>query len=235
MNNIEQLSNFYSDENLGLDLKLVEYAYTSFKPFFKGSVGLELGPSYGYMTKFLIDDFDSLHIVEGSKSLINQIPSYINIVKHNILFEEFHSEIKFDTIIMNHVLEHLENPQSILTKFREYVSPDGVFIIGVPNAKSIHRLAAVKLELLTSEYALKPRDKKLGHFRVYDTKSLIKEVEHAGLTVNNKGGIFLKPLSNAQIKENWDDELINGFYLLGNDFPDHCAEVFVVCSNSIIK
>lgn len=230
-NKVDNSANFYNDSFLNFDLKLAEYNYLSLKPYFKGDLALELGPAIGQMTKYLVNDFKSLHLVEGSKNLIDQIPNYENVTKHHSFFEEFKTELKFETIIMGHVLEHIESPVELLKRIAHWLSDEGVFLISVPNAKSIHRLAAVKMELLKSIYELNERDHQLGHYRVYDLELLKKDILTAGFNIIDSGGIFYKPLSNGQIENNWDEKMINGFYELGKDFPENCAEIFVVCQN----
>ncbi|MEN9441381.1 MAG: hypothetical protein RLZ33_1458 [Bacteroidota bacterium] len=223
-------SNFYNESFLNFDFKLTEFNYLSLKPFFKGDLALELGPAIGQMTSYLVKDFDSIHLVEGALDLLNQIPDYDNVVKHHSYFEEFTTDLTFDTIVMSHVLEHIEKPIELLQHISNWMSDDSVFIISVPNAKSIHRLVAVEMGLLKSEYDLNQRDHELGHYRVYDIDSLKQDVSKSGLKVINEGGIFFKPLSNGQIEQNWDDSMINGFYNLGKKFPEYCAEIYVICS-----
>jgi hypothetical protein len=48
------------------------------------------------------------------------------------------------------------------------------------------------------------------------------------------GGVFLKPLSNQQIQDSWDDALKEAFYQLGTEFPRHAAELFAVCESDSI-
>lgn len=48
-----------------------------------------MGPALGQMTKYLIEDFKELHVIEGSNELLSQIPEYPNIFKYNCYFEEF--------------------------------------------------------------------------------------------------------------------------------------------------
>jgi SAM-dependent methyltransferase len=228
-NNVQDAASFYNTSFLNFDFKLTELNYLSIKEFFKGNNALELGPALGQMTKFLVNDFTSLHLIEGSLDLLNQIPEYPNVVKHHSYFEEFSTDLKFDTIIMSHVLEHIEHPQNVLKQAATWLENDGVFIVSVPNAKSIHRLAAVEMGMLETEFTLNSRDHELGHYRVYDMQTLKEECTNAGLKVVNQGGVFFKPLSNMQIEKNWNEEMINGFFKLGKKFPLNCAEIFVVC------
>lgn len=230
-NKVVESSKFYNDSFLKVDFKLAEYGFQTIKPFFRGNSALELGPASGYMTKNIVNEFASVHLVEGSSQLLNQIPDYENVIKFNSMFEDFNTDETFDTIIMSHVLEHISDPVFVLEKIKSWLKPDGVFIVAVPNAKSIHRLAAVQMELLDSEYTLNERDHQLGHYRVYDLNLLKEHVRQAGFDVIYSGGYFLKPVSNAQIENNWTEEMVEGFYKLGQQFQENCAEIFLVCSN----
>jgi len=221
---------FYKNDILDIDYKQAEFVYRTIKPYFSGKIALELGPASGYMTKYLADDFEKLHIVEGSVDLINQIPDYINVIKHCCMFEDFSTDLKFNTIIMSHVLEHIENPSEVLGKIKTWLADDGVFIVSVPNAKSIHRIVAVKMGMLPMESSLNERDHALGHYRVYDLDMLCKHISEAGFKVIQTGGSFLKPLSNGQIEQYWTPEMIEGFFEVGKIFPEHCAEIFAICS-----
>lgn len=227
---VQDSSQFYNKSFLNFDYKLTEMNYLSLKPYFKGKNLLELGPAMGHMTKFLVNDFENVSVVEGSKELLDLIPNYDNIEKHHSYFEEFETDKKFDTIIMSHVLEHIENPIKILKLISRWLSENGVIIISVPNSKSLHRLAAVEMGLLESEYELNQRDLDLGHYRVYDLNSLKKDIIESSLKIIDEGGVFLKPVSNGQIDDNWTVEMIDGFYKLGKKFPEFCAEIFVVCT-----
>ncbi|MBI2133704.1 class I SAM-dependent methyltransferase [Candidatus Woesearchaeota archaeon] len=57
----------------------------------------------------------------------------------SVITEDFLSaKIKgrFDVIVMNHVLEHIENPRQILTKAKDLLADDGILFIGLPNYDS---------------------------------------------------------------------------------------------------
>jgi SAM-dependent methyltransferase len=221
---------FYGKSFLPFDYILADYGFKTIKPFFKGETALELGPASGFMTKLLVKEFKTLDLVEGSADLLNEIPDHPNVTKHCSFFENFSTDQLFDTIIMSHVLEHIADPVFVLSKVKTWLKNDGVLIISVPNAKSLHRLAAVEMGLLKSPYELNERDHQLGHYRVYSLDILQDDILKAGFTIVEKGGYFLKPVSNGQIESHWTREMIDGFYKLGQKFSDHCAEIFVVCS-----
>ncbi len=229
---VEKSAEFYSKSFLQFDYKLADFAFQTLRPYFKGKVGLELGPASGYMTKSLVKEFEILHLVEGSERLLAQIPDYQNVTKFHSLFEVFNATIQYDTIIMSHVLEHIANPVLVLEKISNWLKKDGVFCVAVPNAKSLHRLVAKEMGILKNEYELNLRDHELGHYRVYDLEKLKEQIGQAGFNIIDSGGYFLKPLSNSQIESNWTPEMIDGFYKVGRKFQENCAEIFVICSRS---
>ncbi|WP_333804616.1 class I SAM-dependent methyltransferase [Sulfurospirillum sp.] len=220
---------WYIQGQLDFDRKLIYYRYQTIKNHIKGPYGLELGSAEGEMTQYLINDFEHLISVDGSKELLDMIPLYPNHTKIHSFFEDFKPNKKFNTIIMEHILEHVDQPVDIMLLAKEWLEDDGIILLGVPNALSIHRLVAVKMGLLQSPDELNSRDHALGHQRVYCMKTFLRDIKNAGLKVLEKGGVFFKPLSNGQIEQNWDENMIEGFYQLGKDFPDNAAEIYVVC------
>lgn len=226
---VESLSDWYLKEQLDFDKRLIRYRYETIKGKFAGKRGLELGPAEGEMTQFLVQDFEELTIVEGSSELLSQIPDKANLIKVHSLFEEFEPEKPFDSIILEHVLEHVDEPEALLRRVKTWLAPNGKLFIGVPNGNSIHRLVAVKMGLLDDPCQLNTRDHALGHRRVYTPVTFRAVIEKSGLKVHEIGGVYFKPLSNAQIQENWTEEMIQGFFELGKDFPDLAAEIYAVC------
>lgn len=226
---IGNLSDWYLSDQLNFDRKLIKYRYETIKGKLHGEHALELGPADGVMTEFLCEVFKTLTIVDGSKKLLDLIPERKNLTKINSLFEDFKPNRTFDTIIIEHVLEHVENPIDLLKNAREWLSPGGHVFIGVPNANSIHRLAAVKMGLLKTQYHLNDRDLSLGHRRVYSWDTLKNDINLSQLSIIEIGGVFFKPVSNNQIERFWTSEMIEGFFKLGKDFPELAAEIYAIC------
>ena len=226
---IDDSASFYN-RFLSIDDKLLQYSFDTIKDYFNGSIALEIGPSNGAMTKLLVDKFKTLHLVEGSSQLLDQIPNYKNVEKYHSLIESFESDVKYDTIIMGHVLEHIADPVLALRNIYSLLKDDGVFLVSVPNAKSLHRMVAVKMGILKSEYILNKRDIELGHYRVYDMKILEEHLKKSEFNVVHMGGYFLKPISNGQIEQDWNEEMIEGYYKVGNYFQENCAEIYAVCT-----
>lgn len=226
---VASVADWYLTEQLDFDRRLIRFRFETLRPHLTGSEGLELGPAEGEMTRLLLDQFTTLTVVDGSSALLAQIPESSRLIKVHALFEDFVPDRAFTTIVMEHILEHVDRPVDLLRRARTWLAPRGRLLAGVPNGHSIHRLAAVKMGLLSEPCALNARDRTLGHRRVYTPEGFKADLEAAGLRVVTRGGVFFKPLSNQQIESHWTEEMIRGFYELGNDFPDLAAELYAVC------
>lgn len=209
----------------------VRYLAELFGRLFRGSSCLELGPAEGLMTSRLAEVFDDLTVVDGSATfcadLAHRFPRAT--VIHS-LFEEMSLERTFDTIVLGHVLEHVSEPRPLLESVRDLLPEDGRLYAAVPNARSVHRQAAVNMGLLETEHTLNATDHHHGHRRVYDPESFRAEFTRAGFRVRQFGGYWLKPLSNAQIDETWSEETLRAFMEVGERYPDIAAEIYVIAS-----
>lgn len=233
MNYLDNIAKNFTTLN-GINKRSILSQYKTMKKYFVGKKCLELGCADGMMTSILINDFEELTVIDGSSIAIERLKNNIKSDKLNIiqgLFENIELDDKFDTIIMGHILEHVDNPISLLRKYANYLSKSGQIIISVPNAKSFHRIAGVKLGLLNSIYDLNENDIKIGHKRVYDFEKLEQDILNAGLKIICKDAYWLKFLSNKQIEDYFDEKLIGVYMELGSDFIENAAEIIVVCSN----
>lgn len=205
------------------------YAGEIFARHFRGGACLELGPAEGMMTSLLDQQFSSLTLVDGSDRFCDALRERFPAaeVVHS-LFEEFSPGRQFDAIVLGHVLEHVADPRALLASAREWLEPGGEVYAAVPNARSLHRQAAVLMGLLAEEKEMSEADIHHGHRRVYDPESFRRDVLAAGLRIKVFGGYWIKPLSNAQIDASWTPEAVRAFMALGERYPDIAAEIYVV-------
>ena len=70
---VESLSDWYLNEQLDFDKRLIRYRYETLKAHLQGPEGLELGPAEGEMSQFLANDFEKLTVVDGSGELLEKI------------------------------------------------------------------------------------------------------------------------------------------------------------------
>jgi 2-polyprenyl-3-methyl-5-hydroxy-6-metoxy-1,4-benzoquinol methylase len=213
----------------GLNTQTTRYSFSIFERYFRPGSILELGPAEGVMTECLCSKSHDLSAVEGSalfcESLRERFPQ-VKVI--NALFEEFKPEQTYDNIILGHVLEHIKEPVLILSKVKGWLAPAGRVFSAVPNARSLHRQAAVIMGLLEHEKQLNDNDLYHGHRRVYDAETFRADFIAAGLKVEHFGGYWIKPLSNQQIEQSWTEQMVDAFMLLGESYPDIAAELFIV-------
>src|SRR4029453_16059254 len=146
---------------------------------------------------------------------------------YHSLFENFVTELEFSDVLMARVLEHLADPVEVLSKVRGWLGRGGRLHIVVPNADSLHRRLGVAMGLLDATTSLSERDHRFGHHRVYTRALLENHVRSAGFEIEQVCGVFLKPLSNAQM-EAFSPELLEGLNKVGDQLPDWCAEIYLV-------
>src|SRR5208283_5536904 len=199
----------------------------------KGGSLLDIGAGEGFLTKMIAKDFDYIEVVEASPLYMEKAKSALEgypVVFHNKLIEDFNSSSQFDIVLASGVLEHVTEPQIILGKIKKWLKKDGKFIGLVPNAKAFHRWIGLKMGLINDFHELGPQDLKVGHRRYYDLAMLKDETSTAGFSVVRSGGIFFKILPNAQMAL-LSEEYCDALFSIGKDFPDLCAEIFIICKS----
>jgi 2-polyprenyl-3-methyl-5-hydroxy-6-metoxy-1,4-benzoquinol methylase len=212
---------------------MVRYSFEVFARHIRGNSVLEMGPAEGIMTEHLSGLGKRLVLVEGAQSFCHDLKQRFPQAKvvHS-LFENFETDERFDNILLGHVLEHVDDPASVLRSVARLLADGGRLISSVPNARSIHRQAAVDMGLLAFEEAMNEMDRHHGHRRVFTPETFRKVFLEAGLAIDVFGGYWLKPVSNAQIEDCWTPEMLRTFMRLGERYPDIAAEIYVVASLS---
>lgn len=209
----------------------------AFEPFFIKGNCLELGSFKGDFTRRLTPFFNDLTCVEASDVALEIAKQKLgNTVKFfNDLFENVSLPVKYDNVILTHVLEHIDEPVKLLKKINdEWLSDTGRFFLVCPNANAPSRQIAVKMGLITHNTAITPAEAKHGHTITYTLDTLERDAKAAGLNVVQRSGIFFKALANFQ----WDmilgtdvisPEYLEGCYALGQLYPDLCSSIFLMC------
>jgi len=213
------------------------YMIKAFAPFFnKGSV-LELGSFKGDFTEKLLPYFYDITCVEASSDAIaeanKKLGDQVSIV--NALFETASLPKRYDNIVLTHVLEHLDDPVRVLERINdEWLTENGRFFLVCPNANAPSRQIAVKMGLMSHNTSVTPAEAEHGHRCTYTLDTLERDAVAAGLKVIYRSGIFFKALANFQ----WDrllqtdiisKEYLEGCYQLGQQYPDLCASIFLLC------
>ncbi len=209
----------------------------AFIPFFKSGNFLELGSFKGDFTRRFLPHFDDITCVEASDEAVQAAKNeFGNRVKFfNALFEEVNLPVKYDNIVLTHVLEHIDDPIGLMKRINnEWLSDTGRFFLVCPNANAPSRQIAVKMGLITHNSAITPAEAEHGHRITYTLDTLERDAKAAGLKVVHRSGIFFKALANFQ----WDrllntdiisPQYLEGCYELGQHYPDLCSSIFLMC------
>ena len=213
------------------------YMIESFKHHFVEGNCLELGSFKGDFTKRLIPYFEDITCVEASDEAIEIAKQTLNsnITYFNSLFETVELPIKYDNIILTHVLEHIDDPVGLLSRIKnEWLSDNGKLFLVCPNANAPSRQIAVKMGLITHNSAITPAEAEHGHKITYTLDTLERDAKAGGLDIISRSGIFFKALANFQ----WDKLLntdiisqkyLDGCYQLGQQYPDLCSSIILIC------
>ena len=172
-----------------------------------------------------------MSVVEGSSVLAQNLRVKVGEradVVHS-LFEEFKPSGAFNDVIASCVLEHVSDSNEFLCLVRSWLSEAGHLHVVVPNALSMHRRVGYHMGLLDDPMALSPQELEVGHRRSYTAATFQSELEGSGLVVNSIKGIFLKPLSSAQMLE-WPDALLDGYNSLSDELPEFTAFLYADCT-----
>jgi SAM-dependent methyltransferase len=158
---------------------------------------LEMGVGTGLITGELRARRAGIEVLEGSPLLADQAgAAHPGLVVHRGLFETFAPAEPFDAVLALHVLEHVDTPGPLLARIASWLRPGGLH----------PRLAD-----------LSPRDRLVGHQRVYDLDGLHAEVADS-FEVRAEFGYFLKPLANAQMLD-WDAAVLDGLCVMSSELP----------------
>ena len=213
----------------GINATTVAYSVRIFSRHWRRGSCLELGPAEGLATASLVGQFDDLTCVDGAESFCTALATrYPHIKVTCSLFEQYEPGRCFDNIVLGHVLEHVDNPVTILARAKEWLNADGRVFAAVPNARSLHRQMGVVMNLLATEDTLNPLDLHHGHRRVYTPESFRNDFRAAGLRVEMFGGYWIKPVANAHLEAHWTPEMIEAAMAVGERYPDIAAEIYVV-------
>lgn len=228
MNNLDSNVNAYKKEfiyDFDNDIMLKYYPKRIIGKLVEGSF-LELGLGHGYTINEFLNRVDSYTILEGSPAVIEnfttnepELCKKINIVE--TYFETFETDKKYDNIVMGFILEHVENPDLILEKYKKLLTKNGKIFIAVPNAESLHRQIGFHAGYMDDVKSLSDSDLLLGHRRYYNKQELLNLAAKHQLKVLSIEGIFLKPLTTSQLQSvELSSEIINGMLEMGKKYPE---------------
>jgi len=229
---LDQLASAYESPMGFLSIRLIsKYTYKLIQDRIEGKKVLILGLGDGYIINKLVErEVFEITVLEGSRTLIKKY-SHLNgqcRILHT-LFENFIDWEHFDTIIATHILEHVEDPLTILEMARKVLNKKGIAIFTVPNAYSLHRRVGVKMKLISFERELNKQDLEVGHRRVFTPGGFRSILESAGFELEHFQGYLLKIISNEQMA-NWSPKPLDALFNLSLELPlEICASMAAFC------
>lgn len=122
---------------------------------------LEVGFGDGGFTNQIVKNVANIEriiSIEPSATILGlynnryNLPDYVTVTGDNLFDVTPDSYGLFDTIVLTHVLEHIENDREALTHLHSLLKPEGKVLIEVPALQSLFSV----------------HDKLLGHFRRYN-------------------------------------------------------------------
>lgn len=223
----------YQDEFLyALDNRLILNWYPDrVMSLAKGDSLLELGIGHGYSTSRFSKHFKRHLVIDGSSEIIRQFQETFPDCSASIVenyFETFETSERFDVIVMGFILEHVDNPELILSRYKKFLKPNGVIYLTVPNAEALNKRLGYEAGLLPSLFQLGEGDKALGHQRLFSVQTLKDMIQKCGYSCDKLEGIFLKPITTSQIQElALSEEILQGMMKVGIDYPELCVALFM--------
>jgi 2-polyprenyl-3-methyl-5-hydroxy-6-metoxy-1,4-benzoquinol methylase len=221
-----------------IDTIVREHLLVRLEPAMKtqGNV-LELGAYKGDMTSQLLGYFDKVDVIEASPILSKEVrarfPGRVNVT--TALFEEASPQELYDNIFLVHTLEHLDEPEAVLSRIGKWLKPDGRLFVAVPNANALSRQIAVYMGLISHNSAVTNGEFAHGHRRTYSLDTLLSTVATSGLKVQDFGGVVVKPLANFQFDLALEQGIVTREFVaacdkLARTMPDLSSSVYVTCS-----
>ena len=192
-------------------------------PKVEGKHVLEMGCSTLVVSEMLASIARTFEIVEGAETFAQKANNHFGdrVAVHHALFEEFSPSQPFEAIVFTNTLHHVLEPESVLKRIRNWLVPDGLLYVTVPNMRSLHRRLGVKMELLPDVFASTTRNEIFQQNGRYTKESLISLCTSCGYRVNECFTFFLKPFSDEQMERlTPSDELVDALFEMGRELDD---------------
>jgi 2-polyprenyl-3-methyl-5-hydroxy-6-metoxy-1,4-benzoquinol methylase len=206
--------------------------------FGRGKSILDIGCGIGQFTPMFLKKFKRVVGLDPSEKYLKVARKANNKVEYIVGYgETFKLNEKFDTITMNMLLEHVDDPIALLKNCKKHLKKGGIILVQVPNANSVTRRLGVLMGLIDNIQNISERERNFyGHQRAYTLGKLKVDVVKAGLKIIKSGGILYTPLPNEILgkicKENgkkWTEKFLQALVEFGKDRPEDCANLYIIC------
>lgn len=209
INNYHRDSDYQKYESLFENIFLTRLKIIS-KFITKGKL-LEIGSSTGAMLKLFKERGWDVRGIEPSGSYLEANKKGLNVI--NTKFEDVKlPQGYFDLIVLNHTLEHMDNPKLVIKKIYGLLKNTGIIFIDVPNFGSLSS------KILGKRW---PYLLPLEHKSQFTKESLTKLLEDNGFIIldwKSRSGIFeyANPLKELGRLRFWIDILTSPYCLVAS-------------------
>jgi 2-polyprenyl-3-methyl-5-hydroxy-6-metoxy-1,4-benzoquinol methylase len=185
---------------------------------------LELGCATGLMTSLLAPSGATILGVERSEEYLARARARkldrVTYVQSEL--EVFAPSGTFDHVLATNLLHEFDDPSWLLRRIHAWLAPGGLLHATLPNPDSIHRLAALADGLIEDPLGLSDRAVFYGTRRVWAADSFRALAETCGFEVVSKGGVTLKPYTNATMAR-LPGAVLDGLVQAAEFLPDYAA------------
>lgn len=182
-----QVGGYHRDETYiqeeGLFENIFNKRVNEVTKFLKTGKVLEVGCSTGLMLSIFKKSGFTVKGVEISKKAA-EIAKNRNLEIIVIPFEKIRFNEKFDLIVLNHTLEHLEDPLKVLEKARSLLTPKGYLMIDLPNFDS------PVAKMLKKHWQHLLPDEHLWHFTPKSYELIFKKLNFKIMKIKKVSGIW---------------------------------------------
>ena len=112
--------------------------YNYVKPHINGKLLFELGSGEGFVLELFEKRGFDVYGMEPSRDNLEIINKKLKKGKCEVGFaENINDDIKFDVVMMSHVLEHIVNCKEVLSNLKNIISDKGILFIEVPDCENV--------------------------------------------------------------------------------------------------
>lgn len=238
-NNLDNSANIYKGENpYEFENNLMQQAYVKRIIHLSKNLNHILDLGIGNGTAVLeLDKYVKRHVViEGSEKLIDDFKSSNNVNDMKLVhsyFEEFKTEEKFDVIVFGFILEHVDDPKSLLEQYSKFLKPNGEMYIMVPNWEALNKKIAYYAGMIANMHVMTDTDKALGHQTIFNIDIIKDIVLSSGLIIEKLEGLFLKPIASSQMQKlEFNEQIYEALIECGISYPELSAGILVKCTST---
>lgn len=209
------------------DQKVSEKVIQSFEVYMEADRCLEIGCYNGSVTSLLVNRYSNVTAIDASIKSIKETArllankSSVQLINQTI--EQFLEKPKtksdtnpfskvIDIFLMN-IIEHLENPQAVLSSLNRKTKIGSKIFIQVPNVDSLSRRIASMMGVLNTTDKISEFEWNCGHRHNFSFDSMEHLIRETGFEIITCFGRGLKTLSSAQLDKAEELGIIDKSYI----------------------